>query len=300
MADTGLTPRPAIRLSPYESFRTFATAADGAKVPISVIARRGFPRNGANPTLVTGYGSYGDSETPTSDPTLLAFLDAGGVYAVAHVRGGGEYGRDWHFAGQKATKPNTWRDLIACCEQLIADGVTRPAKLAVLGASAGGIAVGRAMTERPDLFAAVISDVGWSNPLRYVAEQNSSGEEEEWGNVHDEAGFRGLLAMDSYQAVRDGVKYPAVLCITGATDPRVAPFHVAKFAARLQKASASGDPVLLRVDFDAGHGVGSTRSQSDALAADIYAFVLWRTNTKNSQSTAESMLYPLSQFLAWT
>ncbi|HWA62705.1 MAG TPA: prolyl oligopeptidase family serine peptidase [Caulobacteraceae bacterium] len=280
LADGGLAPLPKLDLSPYESFRTFATARDGVKVPVSVIARKGFPRDGSNPCLVDGYGAYQISNSPSFAASRLPFLDAGGIYAVAHVRGGGEYGREWHFAGQKATKYNTWRDMIDCCEHLIAEKITSTPHLAITGTSAGGITVGRSITERPDLFAAAISNVGWSDPLRYVAEQDSFGEIPEWGAIDDEAGFKGLLAMDSYQAVKDGVAYPAVLCVTGAQDPRVAPFHVAKMAARLQAATSSGKPVLLRVDFDAGHGIGSTRAQADALAADMFAFVLWRTGGK--------------------
>ena len=276
VTDTGLNPMPPIDLTPYEARRGFAIAQDGTRIPYSLLSRKGAPHNGTTPTLVTAYGAYQLSLNPNFSPQILAFLDEGGVYVVAHVRGGGEYGRDWHKGGQKATKPNTWRDLIAVCETLIMDRLTNPRHLAILGTSAGGITVGRALTERPDLFAAVIDNVGWTNPLRYVAEQNVS-DIEEWGPMVDEPSFKIMREMDAYQAVKDGSKYPAVLCVTGATDPRVAPWHVAKFAARLQAASASGKPVLLRVDFDAGHGVGSTRSQSDALAADMYSFVLWQT-----------------------
>jgi prolyl oligopeptidase len=282
VSDTGINPRPAIDLSPYEAVRGFATAKDGVRIPYTLISRKGLRRDGGNPTLITGYGAYQLSYTPFFSPDMLPFLDAGGVYVVANVRGGGEYGRDWHKAGQKATKPNTWRDLIAVCETMISDGVTAPEHLAVMGASAGGITVGRALTERPELFAAAISRVGWSNPIRYTAEQNVS-DIDEWGPIVDADSFRIMLAMDSYQAVQDGAKYPAVLCTTGATDPRVAPWHATKFAARLQAATASGNPVLLRIDFDAGHGVGSTRSQTDELAADMYAFVLWRTGAAGFQ-----------------
>ena len=199
------------------------------------------------------------------------------IVAYANVRGGGEYGRDWHRAGQLENKPNTWRDLIAVCEDMIASGYSTPAQLAIGGRSAGGITVGRAMTERPELFAAVISGVGWHNPLRYVAEQNGYGEEPEWGSISNPKGYQALKTIDSYQALTDGTKYPAALLTMGVTDPRVAPFHPAKMAARLQAASASGKPVLLRVDFDAGHGMGSTRAQQDKEAADTYAFILWQT-----------------------
>ncbi len=282
VTDTGITPRPKIDTSSYETRRGFAAAKDGVKIPYTVIARKGLVANAANPTLVTAYGAYQFSSTPRFSPAILPFLDAGGVYVVANVRGGGEYGREWHKGGQKATKPNTWRDLIAVCESLIGDKVTSPAKLAITGTSAGGITVGRAMSERPDLFAAVISNVGWSNPIRYTAEQNVS-DIDEWGPIVDAASFRIMYDMDSYQAIKDGVRYPAVLAITGATDPRVAPWHVTKLAARLQAANAGDRPVLLRIDFDAGHGIGSTRSQSDALAADMYSFVLWQTGAKDFQ-----------------
>lgn len=281
-SDTGITPRPPIDTSPYEARRAFAVAKDGVRIPYTIIARKGMKPDGRNPTLVTGYGAYQYSTTPGFSASRLAFLDAGGVFVNANVRGGGEYGREWHLAGQKATKANTWRDLIAVSEALIADRITAPAHLAITGTSAGGITVGRALTERPDLFAAVISNVGWSNPIRYTAEQNVS-DIDEWGPITDAASFRIMYDMDSYQAVKDGTRYPAVLCITGATDPRVAPWHVAKFAARLQAASASGKPVLLRVDFDAGHGIGSTRAQGDALAADMYSFVLWQTGARGFQ-----------------
>ena len=165
-------------------------------------------------------------------------MDAGFIVGYANVRGGGEYGRDWHKAGQLMNKPNTWRDLIDVCEELCAKKYTSRSRLAIGGRSAGGITVGRAMTERPELFAAVIDGVGWSNPLRYVAEPNGYGEEPEWGAIAEEAGYRSLKLIDSYQAVKDGVAYPAVLLTTGVTDPRVGPFHVAKMTARLQAAAA--------------------------------------------------------------
>jgi prolyl oligopeptidase len=173
--------------------------------------------------------------------------------------------------------------LIAVCQTLCTDGWTAPVRLAIGGRSAGGITVGRAMTGRPDLFAAVIDGVGWSNPLRYVAEQNGASEEPEWRAIADAAGFRALKSIDSYQAVEDGTAYPAVLLTTGVTDPRVAPFHVGKMTVRLQAATSSGKPILLRVDYDAGYGVGSTRGQQDREAADTYAFLLWQTGVAGYQ-----------------
>jgi prolyl oligopeptidase len=273
--DTGITPKPAIDVSEYEATRFFAVAKDGTKIPYTLIYRKGLKLDGRAPTWISAYGSYGlAAYTPAFAGRTLALADAGAIVGYANVRGGGEYGREWHKAGQLANKPNTWRDLIAVCEDVIARKYTSPQHLAIGGRSAGGITVGRAMTERPDLFAAVIDGVGWSNPLRYVAEQNGYGEEPEWGAINDPAGYRALKSIDSYQAVKDATAYPAVLLTTGVTDPRVAPFHVAKMTARLQAATSSGKPILLRVDYDAGHGIGSTRSQQDREAADTYAFLL--------------------------
>jgi len=281
---TGLTPKPPIDVSPYEAQRFFATARDGTKIPYTLIHRKGLKPDGRTPAWISAYGSYGISAyTPSFAGRTLALIDAGFIVGYANVRGGGEYGRDWHKAGQLANKPNTWRDLIDVCEELCRNKYTAPARLAIGGRSAGGITVGRALTERPELFAAVIDGVGWSNPLRYVAEENGYGEEPEWGAISEAAGYSALKSIDSYQHVRDGVAYPAVLLTTGVTDPRVGPFHVAKMAARLQVASRSGKPVLLRVDFDAGHGVGSTRTQQDREAADTYAFLLWQTGAQGYQ-----------------
>jgi prolyl oligopeptidase len=275
--DTGITPKAAIDVSSYEAKRFFATAKDGVKIPYTLIYRKGLKQDGSNPTWISAYGSYGlPAYTPTFAGRTLALVDAGAIVGYANVRGGGEYGREWHKAGQLANKPNTWRDLIAVCEELVAKKYTSSAHLAIGGRSAGGITVGRAMTERPELFSAVIDGVGWSNPLRYVVEQDGYGEEPEWGAISDPAGYKALKSIDSYQSVKDGTPYPAVLLTTGVTDPRVAPFHLAKMTARLQAATASGKPILLRVDYDAGHGIGSTRAQQDREAADTYAFLLWR------------------------
>lgn len=278
LADTGLTPKPAIDTSPYITERRFATAKDGSKIPYSLVYRKGLKKDGRNPAFISAYGSYGAAAyTPSFMGRSLALIDQGAIVGFANVRGGGEYGRDWHRAGQLENKPNTWRDLIAVVEDMQAGGYTAPAHTAIGGRSAGGIPTGMALAERPELFAAVVSGVGWHNPLRYVAEQNGFAEEPEWGAIRDQAGYKALKSIDSYQAVKDGGKYPAVLLTTGVTDPRVAPFHPAKMAARLQAASASGKPVLLRVDFDAGHGMGSTRAQQDQEAADTYAFILAQT-----------------------
>jgi prolyl oligopeptidase len=277
----GIAPPSTLDLSGFEAIRSFATARDGTRVPLSIVVRKGLPRDGRNPTLVGAYGAYQISSNPFFSPRTLALLERGGVFATAHVRGGGEYGKRWWKGGQKLTKPNTWRDLIACCEQLIRDGFAAKNTLTIQGGSAGGITVGRALTERPDLFAGVISNVGVSNALRAEFSQNGPPNIDEFGSVKTRDGFNGLCAMDALFHVKDGTRYPAVLLTVGMTDPRVEAWHGGKMAARLQKANRSKNPILLRVNFDAGHGLGSTRSQIDDERADEYAFVLWRAGRQN-------------------
>jgi prolyl oligopeptidase len=279
--NAGIAPPSTLDLSGYEARRVFATARDGTRVPLSIVARKGLPRDGRNPTLVHAYGAYQVVSGPYFSPRILALLERGGIFATAHVRGGGEYGKRWWKGGQKLTKPNTWRDLIDCCEHLVRERWCSKATLTIQGGSAGGITMGMAMTERPDLFAGVISNVGVSNALRGEFSQNGPPNIDEFGTVKDKDGFAGLFAMDALQHVRDGTRYPAVLLTVGMTDPRVEAWHGAKLAARLQKASRSGAPVLLRVSFDAGHGLGSTRSQIDEERADEYAFTLWRAGRKS-------------------
>ena len=283
VAASDLDSKPSIDLSPYIAEQRFARARDSTQIPYTIIARRGWQPNGQNTVLATAYGAYQYSLSPRFDPRLLAFLDVGGIYVVGNVRGGGEYGREWHKAGQKATKPNTWRDFIDVSQALIATRVTSSRHLIIQGTSAGGITVGRALTERPDLFAGAISDVGWLNTIRYMAEQNNS-DMDEWGLIVDAASFRILYDMDSYHAIKEGVRYPPVLVISGYEDPRVATFNAGKFVARLQAVTTGKSPVLLRIDFDAGHGIGSTREQRDALMADIYTFALSCAGAKGFQT----------------
>jgi len=283
MADTFLAPKPQINLGSFQAIRTFATATDGTKIPLAIVSKKNLKSDGNNPTLVDAYGSYQISSGPFFNARRIAFLEKGGVLATAGVRGGGEYGREWWLAGKDAQKPNSWLDLIACCEHLVGLGITSPGKLAIQGGSAGGITVGRAMTERPDLFGVVISNVGVNNTLRTETGQNGPPNIPEFGTVKTREGFSALKAMDSVYAVKDGGMYPSVLLTTGLQDPRVDPWQVGKFAARLQAASKSSNPILLRVDTDAGHGLGSTRSQRDKETADTYAFIFWRLGVKGWQ-----------------
>ena len=273
---TGLAPPASVDLSGFEAIRTFATAHDGTRVPLSIVARKGLKRDGRNPTLVNAYGAYQITSGPYFSLRTLALLERGGVFATAHVRGGGEYGKRWWKDGQKIAKANTWRDLIDCCEHLVRTGWASRRTVTIQGGSAGGITVGRALTERPDLFAGVISNVGVSNALRAEFGQNGPPNIDEFGTVQERAGFLGLKAMDALYHVQDGARYPAVLLTVGMTDPRVNAWDGAKMAARLQRANRSPNPILLRVSFDAGHGLGSTRSQLDDERTDEFAFVLWR------------------------
>ncbi len=253
---------------------------DGTLVPLSIVHKKGMKLDGTNPTILYGYGAYGISQTPFYRPQYLAWFERGGVFAVAHVRGGGENGEEWYKGGYQQTKHNTWRDAIACAEWLVAQRYTSPAKLAIEGGSQGGIYVGRSITERPDLFGAAIDQVPVSDAVRSSFESNGELDKTEMGTTETEGGFRALLAMSPYHHIKDGTKYPAVMVVTGINDPRVDAWQAAKMAARLQAATTSGKPVLLRVDFDAGHGYGSTKKQRNEELADTLTFLLWQFGVK--------------------
>ena len=276
ITDTRLKPLPRIDMSAYTSLEVMTMSADGTMIPLSIVYKKGLALDGSNPTLLDGYGAYGRTNGPSFDPPRVAWLERGGVLAFAHVRGGGEYGEDWHRAGWKQTKPNTWHDFLACAQYLIDHKYTSPPRLAGSGTSAGGILISRSITERPDLFGAALICVGWSDMLRTELTPNGPSNVPEFGTFTTADGFKSLYEMDGYLHVKDGVKYPAVLLTTGINDPRVSPWEPAKMTARLQAATSSGKPVLLRVDYDAGHGFGSTKAQYDAEAADEYAFLLWQ------------------------
>lgn len=275
--DTGLLPRGKFDAPEgLVSKEVMVASHDGVMVPLSIIHRKDLPKDGTHPTILSGYGAYGQIASMAYDPTNLAWLERGGVIAVAHVRGGGAFGKEWHHAGRKATKPNTWKDFIACAEYLVTAGYTRPGRLAGRGGSAGGILIGRAITERPDLFAAAQIAVGCTDMLRFETTMNGPPNVPEFGTVADEKSFQGLLAMSTLHHIKDGTKYPAILLTHGINDPRVEPWQSAKTAARLQAATASGKPVLLRVDYHSGHGIGSTRQQRHEEKADVWSFLLWQ------------------------
>ena len=276
--DTHLQPTgPYDDPSSIESVEVKVPSYDGTLVPLSIVYPNKFKLDGSNPTLLEGYGGYGWVFSPWFDDRMLAWYEQGGIYAVCHVRGGGEYGEDWHLAGKGETKPNTWRDFTACAQYLIEKNYTSANRLAGEGVSAGGILIGRAITTKPELFAAAIDKVGLSDALRFELTQNGQTNIPEMGSVKTEAGFKALLAMSSYHNITDGTSYPAVLLETGANDPRVDPWQMAKMTARLQAATASGKAVLLRVDYAGGHGLmGATRDQANQQLADEWSFLLWQ------------------------
>lgn len=256
---------------------------DGALVPLSIIHRKGIKLDGSNPTLLWGYASYGITEEPIFSPSRLAWLDQGGVFAVANPRGSSVSGEDWYRAGFQASKPNTWKDFIACAEYLIETGYATPATLGIWGGSAGGILVGRAMTERPELFAAAVPAVGALDMIRAELTPNGVPNIPEFGTRATEPGFRALLAMSTYHQIKDGVAYPAVMFTHGVNDPRVEVWNSTKTAARLMAASSSGKPVLTLLDWQAGHGIGSTKAQQLQERADVFSFLLWQMGAKGFQ-----------------
>jgi prolyl oligopeptidase len=277
LADTKIIPLSPVDFSAITSEEVKVKAGDGTLVPLSIVYRRGLKMDGSHPTLLHGYGSYGITYDPGFDPTSLAWLERGGVLAVAHIRGGGEYGEDWHNAGRKSTKENTITDFIACAQYLIDHGYTSPQHLAGEGTSAGGITIGGAITERPDLFGAALDNVGMSDDLRAELQINGPANVPEFGTVKNEDEFRNLLKISSYHRIKDHTSYPAVLLTTGVNDPRVDPWQMNKMTARLQAATSSGKPVLLRVDYDAGHGgIGATKTQHTNLLTDQFSFLLWQ------------------------
>jgi prolyl oligopeptidase len=283
LTDTGLAPPSPVDFSQIESEEIKAKSADGTMVPLSIIHKKGLPLDGSHPTWLDGYGSYGITIDPTFRPTWLAFLERDGVFAVAHARGGGEYGEDWHLGGQKLGKQHTIDDFIAGARYLIEHKYTSPTHLAGEGTSAGGVTIGGAITQFPELFGAALIRVGDSDSLRSELMASGPANIPEFGTVKEPDGFKALYAMDAYQHVKPGTAYPAVLLTTGVNDPRVAPWQAAKMTARLQASSNSGKPVLLRVDYDAGHGLGSTKSQRDAELADEFAFLLWQLGISDFQ-----------------
>jgi prolyl oligopeptidase len=257
-----------------EVVREFATSKDGTRVPITILKKKGTALDGNNPTLLYGYGGFGVSITPWFDEARRFWLDRGGVFAVATIRGGGEFGRPWHRDGQLTRKQNVFDDFHAAMERLKELKYTKSEKLALIGGSNGGLLMGAMLTQHPGDFRAAVAEVGIYDMLRHEVSNNGQFNTTEYGTARDEAQFRAMYAYSPYHHVREGTAYPAVLFMTGANDPRVDPMQSRKMVARMQAASTSGRPILLRTSANAGHGGGSSLSHRVERDVDIYSFLM--------------------------
>ncbi len=260
-------------LSDAEAVREFAVSKDGTKVPVNIVRMKGTPLDGSQPVLLTAYGGYGVSERPYFSRQTVAWLRHGGVFALANLRGGGEFGEEWHLAGNLTRKQNVFDDFIASAELLIARGYTSSARLAIEGGSNGGLLMGAVLVQRPDLFRAVVTSVGIYDMLRVELTPNGAFNVTEFGSVREPDQFKALYAYSPLHHVQDGTAYPAVLLTTGEHDGRVAPWMSYKMAARLQTANPNGRPILLRVASDAGHGIGTSLASEIDDQADAFAFL---------------------------
>jgi prolyl oligopeptidase len=240
---------------------------------MTVLRKKGTKLDGSGPALLTGYGGYAVSESPRFRASDRVWLDLGGVLAVANIRGGGEWGEEWHRAGNLTHKQNVFDDFYACAQTLVTEGYTRPEKLAIIGGSNGGLLMGAEVTQHPEAFRAVVARVGIYDMLRSELAPNGAFNVTEYGTVKDPDQFRALFAYSPYHHVVDGTKYPAVLLLTGSHDPRVDPYQSRKMIARLQAANASGMPLLLRTSNKTGHGLDAPLDERIDEAADMNSFL---------------------------
>jgi len=264
----------------YDAKQVFYKSKDGTRVPMFIVARKGVTLDGKNPTLLTGYGGFSVSMTPTFTRSIYLWLEHGGVYAVANLRGGYEYGEDWHRAGMLDKKQNVFDDFIAAGEYLIAQKYTDRDHLAIQGGSNGGLLTGAALTQRPDLYKAVVCQVPLLDMLRYDNFQIAKLWVAEYGSPHDPKQFEWLYGYSPYHHVKEGVKYPAILLMTADSDSRVDPMHAKKMAARLQVANAGPNPILLRIETKAGHGAGKPVSKLIEEGTDVWSFLFWQLGVK--------------------
>ncbi len=270
---SALVVRSVADYSDCEVLREFATSKDGTKVPLTILRRKGTALDGRNPTILYGYGGYGVSMTPYFSASRRVWLENGGVLAVANLRGGGEFGEAWHLAGNLTRKQTVFDDFIAAAEHLVQRGYAKPEHLAIQGGSNGGLLMGAALTQRPELFRAVASSVGLYDMLRVELDPNGAFNVTEFGSVKDKAQFEALYAYSPLHRVKDETPYPAVLMTTGDNDGRVNPAHSRKMVARLQAANPGGRPILLRTSSASGHGIGTALSEAIEQTADEYAFL---------------------------
>jgi prolyl oligopeptidase len=270
-----LTPVPS-----YPEFDNFVVeeieipSHDGVKVPISLIYKKGMKRNGNNNVMIYGYGAYGNSLKPGFQTIFLSWVLNDGVFVVSHVRGGGEKGDDWHNQGFKTTKPNSWKDMISTAEYLIRNKTTNKRKIGIMGTSAGGILVGRAMTERPDSFKVMISDVGDLNTIRMKDTPNGPNNMKEFGDPDIEEEFNALYEMDAFHHIKKNINYPACLISVGMNDARVAPWISGKFVAKLRENTGSKNPILFSVNYNKGHNSSGFEQINEYV--DKFAFAFWQ------------------------
>lgn len=270
---TAMAKSPPADMSDVEVVRETCVSKDGTRVPLSVLRRKGTTLDGRNRTLLTGYGGFGLSRKPRLRAWYRAWLERGGVLAEANLRGGGEMGAAWHDAGKLTKKQNVFDDFAACAKAVVDLGYTKPERLAIWGRSNGGLLVGAAIVQHPEMFRAAVSGVGIYDMLRVELSSNGAFNVTEFGTVKDEAQFRALHAYSPLHNVKDGTAYPAVLFTTGAHDPRVDPYHSRKMTARLQAATSSDRPVLLLQSADTGHGMGTPLSAEIEETTDLLAFL---------------------------
>ena|GEM_PF-84544 len=285
---TGKTTRTAlfstspVSFADTEVIRETAVSKDGTKVPMSIVLKKGTQRDGKNPTLLTGYGGFGISQAPRFSAVRRIWLDRGGIVAVANLRGGGEYGEAWHKGGNLTHKQNVFDDFAACAQHLIDEKFTSPDKLAIEGGSNGGLLMGAAFTQHPDMFRAVVAHVGIYDMILHDHHPNGAFNVTEYGSISDPEQFKALYAYSPYHHVKDGTAYPAVFFLTGANDGRVDPANSRKMAARLQATTSSGRPILLHVSFDSGHGAGTSLSKAIERQADVFAFLFEQLGITNT------------------
>jgi len=275
---------PPIDPSAYEVQQVWYTSKDGTKVPMFVVSKKGIEKNGKNPTLLTGYGGFNISMTPTFDRSMFLWMEHGGIYAVANLRGGSEFGEDWHRAGMLEKKQSVFDDFIAAAEYLIAQKYTDRDRLAISGGSNGGLLMGAMITQRPDLFRAVVCQVPLLDMLRYQNFQIAKLWIPEYGSADDAKQFDWLYAYSPYHHVKPGQEYPAILFMTGDTDTRVDPMHAKKMAALMQAEAKNGAskerPILLRIETKAGHGQGKPVAKQIEERTDMYSFLFWQLGIK--------------------
>ena len=265
----------------YESEQIFYNSKDGTRIPMIITRRKGIPMNGKNPTILYGYGGFDISETPAFSISVAFWLETGGIYAVANIRGGGEYGEKWHLAGTKMKKQNVFDDFIAAGEYLIEKKYTSSDFLAIRGGSNGGLLVGAVMTQRPDLMKVALPAVGVMDMLRYHTFTAGAGWAYDYGTSEESKEmFEYIYKYSPVQNVKEGIKYPATFITTGDHDDRVVPAHSFKFAAQLQEKNAGNNPVLIRIETNAGHGAGTPVSKSIEQYADIFSFTLYNMGIK--------------------